>query len=130
MPYLIDTMILVRAFGYGLDMLPKRVRGILSDPEQEFFLSTVSLSEIAVKTSIGKLNFPFEQVKKALSDLRFSLLDYRERHVEALFALPWLADHRDPFDRMLIATALAQDLPIITGDKHFRRYRMLKVIWN
>lgn len=130
MTYLVDTMTFVRAFADGLDALPRRVRNLLRDPKQDFLLSTVSLSEIAIKTAIGKLNFSFEHVAKGMADLRFTLLAYKERHVQALFSLPWFADHRDPFDRMLIAVAVAQELPIIGGDKHFSRYRGIKVIWN
>jgi len=127
--YLLDTMTFVFAFA-APDELPKKVLKIFDNPQEELLLSTVSLCEIAIKTAIGKLHLPFDRAREALANLRVTLQEYRESHVEALFALPLFSDHRDPFDRMLIATALAQDLPIITGDKHFRRYRMLKVIWN
>ncbi|HEY6986938.1 MAG TPA: type II toxin-antitoxin system VapC family toxin [Bryobacteraceae bacterium] len=129
MVYLLDTMTFVFAFA-APNELPKRVLKIFDNPQEELLLSTVSLSEIAIKTAIGKLHLPFDRARAALANLRVTLQEYRESHVEALFALPLFSDHRDPFDRMLIATALAQDLPIVTGDKHFKRYRMLKVIWN
>ena len=114
----------------SVDELPKKVRTIFDNPKEDLLLSTVSLSEIASKNAIGKLYLPFDRVSDALANLRVTLQEYKESHVERLFALPLFSDHRDPFDRMLIATALAQDLPIITDDKHFRRYRTLKVIWN
>lgn len=129
MNYLLDTMTFVYAFA-SVDELPKRVRKIFGEPKDELFLSTVSLCEIAIKTSIGKLHLPLDRAREALASLRVTLLDYKEAHVQALFELPWFADHRDPFDRMLIAVALAQDIPIISGDKHFRRYRALELVWN
>jgi PIN domain nuclease of toxin-antitoxin system len=127
--YLLDTMTFVYAFA-AVDELPKRVRKIFDDPKEELFLSTISLCEISIKTSIGKLHLPFDRAREALANLRVTLQEYKEFHVEALFKLPLFVDHRDPFDRMLIAAAVAQDLPIISGDKHFKRYQMLEVIWN
>jgi PIN domain nuclease of toxin-antitoxin system len=47
--------------------------------------------------------------------------------VYKLFGLP--QHHRDPFDRMLIATALAEDIPVVTSDRRFKDYRGLRVIW-
>jgi len=120
--YLVDTMTFVRAFADGLDALPRRVRNLLRDPKQDFLLSTVSLSEIAIKTAIGELNFSFEHVAKGMADLRFTLLAYKERHVQALFSLPWFADHRDPFDRMLIAQAISEGIVLLTHDDIVRQY--------
>ena len=90
-------------------------------------LSTLSLSEIAIKQAKGKLNFPRDNVEAAIEDLRLHLLPYNVKNAYQLFNLP--LHHKDPFDRMIIAQALAEDLPIVTSDAQFRLYRNLKVIW-
>jgi PIN domain nuclease of toxin-antitoxin system len=90
-------------------------------------LSAVSLSEIAIKTALGKLRWQKENVISGLSDLRLRVLSYTGTHAYALFDLP--LHHRDPFDRQIIAQAVAEDIPIVTSDKIFRRYRGLKIIW-
>jgi PIN domain nuclease of toxin-antitoxin system len=90
-------------------------------------LSTLSLSEIAIKQAKGKLNFPRDNVEAAIEDLRLHLLPYNVKNAYQLFNLP--LHHKDPFDRMIIAQALAEDIPIVTSDAQFRLYRNLKVIW-
>jgi PIN domain nuclease of toxin-antitoxin system len=129
-PFLLDTMTFIRAFADGVQGMPKRVQKLLAAPDEELFVSTISLSEIAIKTSVGKLNFSINDVQDAITDMGFRIIGYGERDVKALFFLPFFKDHKDPFDRMLIATALAQEIPIIGSDKHFKRYKGLKVIWN
>jgi PIN domain nuclease of toxin-antitoxin system len=129
-PFLLDTMTFIRAFADGVQGMPKRVQKLLSASDEEFFVSTISLSEIAIKTSVGKLNFSVNDVQDAIVDMGFRIIGYGERDVKALFFLPFFKDHKDPFDRMLIATALAQDIPIIGSDKHFKRYKGLQIIWN
>jgi PIN domain nuclease of toxin-antitoxin system len=123
-------MVFIKAFADGVQAMPKRVQNLLSDPDEEFFVSTISLSEIAIKTSIGKLNFSLENVQTAIADMQLKTLGYGESDVKSLFSIPFFKDHKDPFDRMLIATALAQHIPIIASDRHFKRYKGLQVIWN
>lgn len=110
--------------------MPKKVQSLLSAPGENLFVSTISLSEIALKSSIGKLNFSYNDVQDAIADMGLRTISYGERDAKALFFLPLFKEHKDPFDRMLIATALAQDMPIIASDKHFRRYKGLQVIWQ
>jgi PIN domain nuclease of toxin-antitoxin system len=123
-------MTFIRAFADGIGALPKRVQALLTDPDEEFLVSTISLSEIAIKTSVGKLDFPFDRVQTAIADLQVRVIGYGERDVRTLFSLPLFADHRDPFDRMLIAIALTQGTPLIGSDKNFKRYKGLQVIWS
>ena len=58
------------------------------------------------------------------------ILPYQPNHALRYFSLPTPAEtHRDPHDRMLIATALTEQLPILTSDVEFRKYAGLKVVW-
>jgi PIN domain nuclease of toxin-antitoxin system len=90
-------------------------------------LSVVSLSEIAIKLAIGKLTFGRDDVMKGIADLQLKLLPYTADHAFHLFGLP--LHHADPFDRQIIAQALAEKIPVVTADEKFRLYKGLKVIW-
>ena len=107
--------------------LPLVIQQRLSNPDDERILSTVSIVEIAVKYSISKLDMSGNDTSAAIRDLRITVLSLEPEHALALFSLP--QHHRDPFDRMILATALSEGLPVVTGDRIFRRYSGVKVIW-
>lgn len=122
--YLLDTQAFVNAY-HGT--LPLAVQERLSNPDDERILSSISIVEIAIKSSIGKLDISAEETSSAIHDLRMTVLPLESQHAAMLFSLP--LHHRDPFDRMILATALAEKLPIVTADQVFRRYAGIKVIW-
>jgi PIN domain nuclease of toxin-antitoxin system len=68
-----------------------------------------------------------DAVRTGIQDFNLRILPYTSTHAYALYGLP--LHHRDPFDRMIIAQALAEDIPIVTSDSQFRKYRDLTVIW-
>ena len=90
-------------------------------------LSVVSLTEIALKQSRGKLAFSKSDATTGVADLQVRLLPYSAEHAFRLFDLP--AHHADPFDRQIIAQALAEDLAVLTPDEAFHLYEGLKVVW-
>jgi len=100
---------------------------MLSPAEIEVNLSAASLIEISIRNAIGKLDMSEDETNRAIRDLRITLLPLEPQHAFELFTLP--LRHRDPFDRMILATAVAEQLPIVTGDPIFRRYSEVKVIW-
>ena len=75
----------------------------------------ISLSEIAIKQARGKLAFDKEDLARGVADLQLSVLPYTEKHAYGLFDLPMC--HADPFDRQIIAQALAEDIPVVTSDR-------------
>ena len=90
-------------------------------------MSAISLSEIAIKSARGKLTFGQDDINSGIAALRLRVLPYTAEHAFRLFDLP--LHHGDPFDRQIIAQALAENLPIVTSDEAFRLYKGLKVIW-
>lgn len=130
MVFLLDTMAFIRAYEHGLGKMPKRVQRIMMDTEQDLLLSAISLSEIAIKNSVRKLNFSLDRVNRAITDMRITVTPFQRGNAGAFFSLPFFEDHRDPFDRMLIATAMSENIPLISSDKHFKRYKDLQVIWK
>jgi PIN domain nuclease of toxin-antitoxin system len=90
-------------------------------------ISVVSLTEIAVKQSRGKLTFGKSDVMTGVGDLRLRVLPYTPEHAFRLFDLP--THHADPFDRQIIAQALVENVPLVTPDEAFTLYEDLKIIW-
>jgi PIN domain nuclease of toxin-antitoxin system len=123
---LLDTAVLIHAVE-SPERLSKRATAALENSENVLELSTISLAEIAIKANLGKLRFSAAIARQAIEDLGIRVLPYTAEHALQLFNL--LPHHSDPFDRELIAQALAEQIPVVTPDEKFRLYRGLKVIW-
>ena len=109
--------------------LSAKVKQILRSDEHELVLSLVSLWEIAIKIKTGKLNTIGSSVAYIHDEMEaygMELLPIRYNHVLQLETLP--VHHSDPFDRLLIAQAIAESLPILTHDEKFKPYPV-RVIW-
>lgn len=124
---LLDTAAFLDLDKKGLKALGRSGRVLLKDSGIELLFSAVSITEIAVKTSIGKLTgYTPGLIDRIAQDLQLTVIPYQLRHAQHLFNLP--LHHRDPFDRMLIATALEEKCPVMTSDRLFEKYG-LQVIW-
>ncbi len=107
----------------GDPCVPESVRARLRDPNEQVFLSSVSAWEVCVKHALGKLPLPVtpeEYISNRRVRLGIAPLPLEESDVFALTRLPPL--HRDPFDRMLIAQAIARGLTLVTPDGLVRAY--------
>lgn len=99
--------------------LPGELRELIADAEHEVFVSAVSIAEIAVKRSLGRLEVD-EDFAAGLDHDGFVELPLRANHGGRLALLPLL--HRDPFDRMLVAQAQAEGATLITVDGMVKQY--------
>lgn len=126
MRLLLDTATFIWAVSSPERISSKAMRSI-QNSQARLELSAISLSEIAIKQALGKLNFSPDDVRIGLADLQLRVLPYTADHALQLFGLP--QHHRDPFDRQIIAQALAERIPVISSDEAFRLYKEVQVIW-
>lgn len=98
-------------------------RAQLESPGTELFLSAASSWEIAIKYSLGKLRLPDRPeryIPRMLEASRTSGLMIKHAHALRVAELP--PHHRDPFDRLLVAQAQVENLPLLSGDAQLSRY--------
>jgi PIN domain nuclease of toxin-antitoxin system len=122
MKFLLDT----HSFLWFIDgnaRLSMAARQLIEEPANERLVSIASLWEIAIKASLGRLTFaqPFATLlPDQLQRNSMQVLDITVAHTTAVASLPF--HHRDPFDRMLIAQALVEVIPIVSVDSAFDAY--------
>ena len=120
--YLLDTHTLLWFIAEDKQLSSSGQR-LIRDSSSEIFISTASLWEIAIKINIGKLalNKPFEQLfSDELDSHGIEILDITVDALVQLTTLP--LHHRDPFDRLIIAQAIVEGIPIISKDEAFDLY--------
>jgi PIN domain nuclease of toxin-antitoxin system len=130
--YLLDTHALIW-FQENNSMMPGSIMDLIQDPGNTILFSQVSLFEITIKQKIGKLPAFYATIEEiyqqGIKD-GFTFLSIQNQHIYNYNNITLLEDHRDPFDRLLIATANAEDLTIISSDEKFKLYPdVVKVIW-
>ena len=100
--------------------LGTRARVLIEDPAHDVFVSVASLWEIVVKRRVGKLDAEIGEVVAAIREGGLAILDIGVAHLAALAALP--THHRDPFDHLLIAQAIAEDATFLSDVRHAAAY--------
>lgn len=118
MRLLLDTHILLWWLGSDRH-LTSTLADLIASGENDVFVSAVTMAEIAIKQSLGKLDAPPELADR-VAEGGFTSLPLTAPHALGLADLPW--HHHDPFDRMLIAQALAEDLTLATADPALKQY--------
>jgi PIN domain nuclease of toxin-antitoxin system len=127
--YLIDSNILLWWFAEP-HKLTMRVHALLADPANEVFVSEATIWELATKINKGKLTNFGASIQVLLDEIveeNMTLLPIKLAHILRTEALPH--HHRDPFDRMLIAQAMEEKIPLIASDEQIQKYD-LAVIWE
>ena len=127
MTLLLDTHALLW-FVEGEAALSDRARTTIEDLDNTPVYSIVSVWEMAIKISVGKLAMSrplYPEFARLLQERGFEQLDFSYRHASEVTRLPW--HHRDPFDRLLIAQASVENLPIISVDTAFDDYDVTRL---
>ncbi len=133
MKYLIDSHAILW-IAFSEEKLSKNVKKILLDLDSEIYISAVSIWEINLKFSLGKLNLkgrtPSELFNGLDTFFNCEYLDLTKMDASTFFQLDTF-HHRDPFDRIMIWQVLQNDLTFITDDEQIHKYTDcgLKVLW-
>ncbi len=122
---MLDTHALLWALS-APERLSSRVVQRLEDADTVVFASSATTWEIAIKAALGKLEANMEEVVSEIRYLGFLELPVSIAHTERLRELP--AHHRDPFDRILVAQALAEGLALVSADPVLRQYPA-PIVW-
>ena len=120
MDYLLDTHTFL--WFINGEELNENVLYKIKETDNRIFLSVVSTWEIAIKLSLNKLflESSFDNVTEFLTNNYIETLPIKIEHLNALLGLPNF--HRDPFDRLIIAQAISENLIILTKDEKFKNY--------
>jgi PIN domain nuclease of toxin-antitoxin system len=124
---LIDTHIFIW-YIQNSDRLPNSVAALINDGRNDILFSVASIWEMAIKQSTGKLNIglPYSSfIEEQMRLNNMELLAIRLEHIELATKLPF--HHRDPFDRLLIAQAMVEDIIIVSDDSAFSLYPVQKM---
>ena len=121
MRILLDTHVLIW-YLEGNQSLARESRQLVVDSRNDIFVSIVSLWEIAIKTGFGKLTISrsLSDILQQLTKQAIDVLPIMAGHVLQVATLPF--HHRDPFDRMIVAQAQVESLPVMTCDAAFAAY--------
>ena len=121
MKYLLDTHTIIWYFD-NLSKITPTAKNIVDDDDNKIYISAISLWEITIKLNLKKLtvNFTINELLNDINSGDFIMLQIEDRYLKRLSSLSFI--HKDPFDRLLIATAIAEGLTIITVDENIQKY--------
>jgi PIN domain nuclease of toxin-antitoxin system len=129
---LFDTQAVI---SWALEMVPHRVISAVQDGAG-VHVSVVSLWEFLLKSRYHEIGISFEEMQQTVKALGAHLLAIEPQHLQTLRTLPFVGDHRDPFDRLIISQAISEGFSLVGKDRGFPQYRktpvghQLDVIWE
>jgi PIN domain nuclease of toxin-antitoxin system len=128
MNFLVDTHVLIWFITDDIK-LPIKTKQIIENKENSLYVSIASYWEIAIKNSIGRLdlNSDLEAIFKVIEESGFETLPLTTSHILQNSTLEF--HHQDPFDRIIIAQSLVENMTIITKDRQFEKYNV-PIIWE
>lgn len=125
--YLLDTHTLLW-FQENNSKIPQAVMNLIKDTGNVIFFSQISLFEISIKQKIGKLPKLYATIEEIYNQAifdGFTFLNIQNSHIYNYNNISLLAEHRDPFDRLLISTANLEKVIILSADEKFKLYKSL-----
>lgn len=121
MRLLLDTHLILWWQGMR-NKVPMQARELIEDSEDPVYVSRASLWELAIKVGQGKLHLDLPRFCERIQDDGFSWLTIENAHLLTFARLPQFDDHKDPFDRLLVAQSLSEPLILVTADSKLARY--------
>lgn len=128
MKYLLDTVVWLWSVS-AVDRVNKRGLEVLSSGDQEIYFSAATAWEISIKAALGKLRLPSPPqvcVPAFTERQRLRPLPITQLHAVRVYNLP--PHHQDPFDRLIVAQGIAENMTILTADRNFEKYDV-ELIW-
>jgi len=117
--YLLDTHVLLWALD-NYEQLSQSTQNTINNPQNTLLISDASLWEIATKIKIGKLPLHLQTLIATIENSDYKMLPITTKHITTTLTLP--LHHNDPFDRLLIAQATAENITLISSDKIMDKY--------
>lgn len=105
----------------GDPRVTEEVRSLV-EAADEAFVSSVSLWELTIKATLGKVRIDLSAFAEQVESMGFTWLSIKNSHILKLTSLPTFDDHRDPFDRLLVAQSMTEPLILLTVDSKLARY--------
>ena len=124
MKYLLDTHVVIWLADMDAKRLSSKTMEVIRLQDSQLFISIVTFWEIALKMNAGKLelgislNTLFENVEKS----GIAIISIKKEHLHRIQSLPLI--HKDPFDRLLISTALFEEMILVTADENIQKYNI------
>lgn len=127
MRFLLDTDIFLY-FINGDPQIPQKTINLINNPNQKIYFSMASIWEIVIKINIGKLKLKdnITSIYALLFQYNIEILQPNEYGFKVYLTLPLI--HKDPFDRLILSQAIANDLTVISDDQYIRNYPNLKLL--
>jgi len=128
--YLLDTHYIIWLL-LDVSKINKAVLNTIQNVENRIYYSDISLWEIAIKTKTGKLKIGrnLKTLPEAMKIQNIDILPLKQSHIFETLEIPLFENHRDPFDRLLIAQAKIENLTLISDDAKFDLYPEIERIW-
>jgi len=131
MAYLLDTHVILWALDEE-SRLSETAKSIITNIDSTCFVSITSFFEIAIKKKIGKLELT-KSINEYITEIErigIILLPIKKEYLDSYDQIPLFSDHRDPFDRLILATAFSEKFIVISADEKFVQYKdTIEVVW-
>jgi PIN domain nuclease of toxin-antitoxin system len=127
---LLDTHVAVWATNTP-ERIPADIRAVIEESNGQAFVSAVAVWEIAIKHPLGRFDAPPVSGHQAIIEFEnagFALLDVTAAHAAFVERLPPL--HADPFDRLMLAQAVMENMQFVTYDRHLAQYEVALLTWS
>ncbi len=129
MKALLDT----HAFLWWIDRherLSAKARDAIGAAQNDIFVSVVNVWEIVIKAKVGRIQMPGDPasfLNQQIAENSFQVLPIQMPHALRVYELPDHPRHKDPFDRLLVAQALSEDMPVISADEFLDHYGVERI---
>lgn len=132
MNVLLDTQVLILIGSGNVKKIGKKALEIYLDPKTTSYISQISYWEMAIKINIGKLRIPIglQNTMMLTQQAGIAMIPVRNSHILQYQSLEVKDNHKDLFDRYIIATAMVEGMTILSSDSKFDLYQDVVRVWN